>query len=172
MEEFDTITLNDGVGNTIEYYVLDNPKVNHQQYVVLYPIDSTDGEVIIMSVTSKKKMKNDIYASVTDQEDKWLRELPFEYVVNEQGKSILFMHFPIEDINRNYPFYFLSRLRNGSIAEVFEPMPHDMLVFGHAHVSRKLGKAVLVPSTLSDEYEYLIIDIDDGRIGYSRHIVR
>ena len=66
-EKFDTITLSDGVGGSNEFYVLDNPKIKDQQYIVLYPIDSNDGEVVIMGVKVSKG-KNDIYFSVSDKE--------------------------------------------------------------------------------------------------------
>lgn len=114
----------------------------------------------------------ELTAQLTPEEDEWLRNLPWEYVVEADNRKILFMHFPLEDVDRNYPFYFLKRLRDGSIQAVFDEMDYDMMVFGHAHMSGDMGKAVLIPSTLSETYEFLIIDVQDGEIEYSRHIVR
>lgn len=111
-------------------------------------------------------------SQLTPEEDKWIRNLPWEHVVEVDNRRILFMHFPLEDLDRNYPFYFLKRLRDGSIQAVFDEMDYDMMVFGHAHISSTMGKVVLIPSTLSEQYEFLIIDVQDGEIEYSRHIVR
>lgn len=116
--------------------------------------------------TNHHDFYENLLAELTLEEKNWINNLPFEYVVKCNGYKLLFMHFPIEDINRQYPFYFLSTLRNGSIFEILKEYDYDLMVYGHAHVKQQKDKVMLVPSTLSEFYSYLIIEIDDKGIRY------
>ena len=64
-----TIVLTDENGNDIEYEFLDLVEYDSEEYVVLYPVDDPDGDVVILKVDdSDEDSEEQTYLSVEDDD--------------------------------------------------------------------------------------------------------
>ena len=79
---------------------------------------------------------------LTEKEKKFLEKCPLFIERNIDGKKILFIHFLIENINDDYPWYDFDIIENGKINEITNNLDYDLIFVGHEHeaftVSNKL----------------------------------
>ena len=62
-----TIKLTDSNGYDVYFEFLDLIEFENEEYVILLPIDDTDGEVVILKIESIDDPKMESYCSVEDE---------------------------------------------------------------------------------------------------------
>ncbi|WP_057977760.1 metallophosphoesterase family protein [Caloramator mitchellensis] len=101
---------------------------------------------------------------VTEENKRFLRELPLEMVLKFEGKNIMFVHGSPRRINE----YLKENSKEAE--EVMGEFKYDALVCGHTHIpySKKYGSKWLInagsagkPKTGSPDVNYIIINIGD-----------
>ena len=62
-----TIKLTDSNGHDVYFEFLDLIEFDNEEYVILLPIDDTDGEVVILKIESIDDPEMESYCSVEDE---------------------------------------------------------------------------------------------------------
>lgn len=112
-------------------------------------------------IDKRRDFHDEFDSELTENDRKWLESLPFKYEFKAGGKTLLFMHYPIKNINDDYPFYKIFAFENSEMHYIVNEMNYDLKVFGHIHRKQILGNSIFLPSAKNNPYEILIIDINE-----------
>ena len=111
-------------------------------------------------------------ARLTDDQMRFIEQMPLYYEYDLHGRKILFSHFLFSDKNAPYPFHQLSSLKNGVFDEACRSEAvtgYDLVVIGHSHTNFVKGNVVSVSAAGLEGASYLIIEEKDGDMTY-KHI--
>ena len=107
---------------------------------------------------------NWIAEQLTHEQKQFLRQLSFTLERTYNDKSILFAHFLIRDSRASFPFYNLSMVDDGSICDVVNTLPHQLIFVGHKHAAYCLQDKLYGLNTSGcrhdDFTEYVVLDTD------------
>ena len=109
---------------------------------------------------------------LTDEQLRFIREMPLVYESEFSGHKIRFSHFLFSDIDAPYPFLPLSSLKDGVFDEACksdEVTGYDLVVVGHSHRNFVKGNVVSVSASGLEGASYLIIE-DNGDSVSFEHI--
>lgn len=103
---------------------------------------------------------------LSDEQMKFVKDMPLYYVNECNGHKICFSHFLFTDINAPYPFLQLSDLKNGvfdNACKSEEVKAYDLVVVGHSHQNFVKENVVSVSASGLEGATYLLIeDNEDG----------
>ncbi len=112
-----------------------------------------------------------IRAKLTEEQLRFVRELPLALEKECDGKRILFSHFLFLDSGAPYPFLPLSSLKDGTFdraCESEEVRKYDLGVIGHSHRNFEKGNMVSVSAAGLEGASLLMIETDGDGIWYER----
>lgn len=107
-----------------------------------------------------------IRLKLSNDQMKFVKDMPLYYVNECNGHKIRFSHFLFTDINAPYPFFQLSDLKNGvfdNACKSEEVKAYDLVVVGHSHQNFVKENVVSVSASGLEGATYLLIeDNEDG----------
>lgn len=110
-----------------------------------------------------------IRAKLTDEQMKFVQEMPLFYQIEVEGHKLHFSHFLFSDIDAAYPFFPLSDLNNGNFdkaCESDEIKQYELVAIGHSHKNFIKGKVVSVSATGLEGASYLLIEITEAGLNF------
>ena len=135
---------------------------NHELYVTRGPeIDEVDNEEVI-------EHEKWVRTQINNEELLYLNSCPLYIEKEINGKKILFIHFPMIDINLDYPYYDFDIIENKEINKITKSLKYDLIFVGHEHkaftVDNKLyciGSSGCVKDNMT---KYTILDTETFEI--------
>ena len=110
-----------------------------------------------------------VRSRLTPAQMDFIRKMPLFYVTESHGHRIHFSHFLFLDPPAAYPFLPLSSLKDGSFDAACKReavTQYDLAVIGHCHQNFVKGNVVSVSAAGLEGASYLMIDVNEGSIGY------
>lgn len=124
-----------------------------------------------------------IYSQLGSERVAFLKSLPREALIEEQGISVCICHNPsnIEVFTMNDNIRRENNIPNRSgLAEIASGMNSDVCIFGHYHLfmdEEINGKRFICPSSVGMPFngepkaQYMILEIKEGKISNTKHYV-
>lgn len=108
---------------------------------------------------------------LTDEQMRFIRQMPLFLEQEYHGHKIRFSHFLFSDVHAAYPFLQLSSLKNGvfdSACKSEEVLKYDLWVIGHSHRNFENGNVVSVSAAGLEEPSYLLIEVNEDAVSFER----
>ena len=90
------------------------------------------------------------------------------FIPSCDGKRILFVHFPINDINDGYPYHDLDIVEDDRINEITKSMDYDLIFVGHEHNKFTIDNKLYCVGSSGCRKEsttiYTILDTKEGSV--------
>ncbi|MBO7394692.1 MAG: metallophosphoesterase [Ruminococcus sp.] len=112
-----------------------------------------------------------IRAKISDEQMKFIRQMPLYYEDEFFGHKMLFSHFLFLDIASPYPFLPLSSLKDGSFDEACKSKyiaKYELAAVGHSHRNFVNGNIVSVSASGLEGASFLLINVDEKSVSYER----
>ena len=106
---------------------------------------------------------------LTDEQMKFIKQMPLFYEKEYNNHIIRFSHFLFLDIDKAYPFLPLSSLKNGVFDKACKSddvNKYDLVVIGHSHQNFIKGNVVSVSALGMEGASYLLIEVKDNSISF------
>lgn len=110
-----------------------------------------------------------IRKKLTDEQMRFIRQMPLFCEKECNGHIIRFSHFLFLDTDEAYPFLPLSSLKNGVFDKACESEDvnkYDLVVIGHSHQNFVKGNVVSVSASGLEGASYLLIEANDDSISF------
>lgn len=165
------ISLGDNIGigpnpkECMDIIIENNVKAvlgNHELYF-LKGTDITDnlGE-------EENKHHKWIKNQITDIQKEYIEKCSLTLEKEYNGKKILFEHFLIDDISKDYPFYDLKIVKENRLKEIVNKIDYDLIFIGHEHneftINNKLYDVGSAGCRKDNKTRYTILDTDTFEI--------
>ena len=111
---------------------------------------------------------------LTDEQMKFIKQMPLFYEKECYGYKIRFSHFLFSDVNSPYPFLQLSDLKNGVFDKACkseEVMEYELVVIGHSHQNFVNGNVVSISASGLEGASYLLIDANEDGVSFENIII-
>lgn len=135
---------------------------NHE----LYYIKGTD----IADNLGEGELKHQkwVKSKITDKQKGFLEKCSLTIEKEYNGKKVLFEHFLIDNINKDYPFYDLGIVKDNKINEIIKSLDYDLIFIGHEHknfiLDNKLYDVGSSGCRNDNKTRYTILDTDSFTI--------
>ncbi len=106
---------------------------------------------------------------LTDEQMRFIRQMPLFYENEYHGHKICFSHFLFSDINSPYPFLQLADLKNGvfdTVCKSENVMEYELVVIGHSHKNFIKGNVVSISASGLEGASYLLLENNENAISY------
>ena len=110
-----------------------------------------------------------IRAKLTEEQMRFVKEMPLFYETEWYGHKMRFSHFLFSNVDSAYPFLQLSSLKNGVFdraCESEEVMKYELVVIGHSHQNFVKGNVVSVSASGLEGASFLLIEVNENGIRF------
>ena len=110
-----------------------------------------------------------IRAKLTEEQMRFVKEMPLLYETEWYGHKMRFSHFLFSNVDSPYPFLQLSSLKNGVFdraCESEEVMKYELVVIGHSHQNFVKGNVVSVSASGLEGASFLLIEVVENGIRF------
>lgn len=112
---------------------------------------------------------DEIRKKLTDEQMRFIKQMPLFYEVECHGHKLRFSHFLFLDNDQAYPFLPLSSLENGVFDKACKSdgvMKYELVAVGHSHKNFVNGNVVSVSASGLERASYLLIEVNENAVSF------